>query len=520
MTCLRRANHAGFTLAEMLVTIVLLVLVMVLLVYPMFTGFAYVEQGVARADAQSSGRAAMDAMTRELAEAIYVYDIPPDGSTIAFTLPSAGEKRAAPPSPQLTEPAPGTEVPVRYWRVLTRLVPQVPWQASEVVARVEVVPQEGFPPAPASPLDTSWPDSAYTANYNLNDTDLAHRRDTSGALPPNQKPMDPRYSGRMTSLTPNALGFEVPDLSFWPQPSEGETLQPALVQGEKDYSVYRARWGAWQQFLPRRDPGDKEYDPLTDSGRILVYRRSGPDQQYLLKYHTRQERVWNETDQSFEIHTMIVEHPSTNPADHSNDLVMYDVRNHPLRDPAAKRLEVKRLWGLDLESDYAFGIDMASGQLLFSFPQPDFPSEALSLSVPLQESEAVATLRAKDPDGPGGWNADPLARIVPGSDTVWSADGQIFQRVAGTQPLKRGQYSIDYEDCTVRTLASYAGAGLRITYRWRNNKDDDLVRATYYTKSIITISLTTAKRFHLGRQRDRLEPYHTQAQVKVRNLLR
>lgn len=179
------------------------------------------------------------------------------------------------------------------------------------------------------------------------------------------------------------------------------------------------------------------------------------------------------------------------------------------------------LWGLDLESDYAFGVDRVSGQLLFSFPQPDYPtSEALSLSVAPGESEAGATLRAKDPDGPGGWNPDPLARIVPGSDTVWLADGQIFQRVLGTQPLKRGQYAIDYEACTVRTLASYAGAGLRITYRWRNNKDDDLVRATYYTKSIIAISLTTAKRYHLGRQKDRLEPYHTQAQVKVRNLLR
>jgi prepilin-type N-terminal cleavage/methylation domain-containing protein len=543
----RPRRQGGFTLAEVLVTLALLAIVMVLLVFPMFSGFAYVEQGVARGDAQAAGRAAMDAMARELAEAIYVFDIPPGGDMIAFVLPVAGDKRAAPPGPQVTSTCSRYEAPVRYWRVLTRYLAQVPWRASEVVARTapqgeaheDLEPQNGCcdPAEPyedlngngvwdsgepyddlngndtydsagepftdvngnglwdspmARALDTTWPDPSYNAYYSLGD------RNTGMPRPSGLKAMDSRYSGGMTSLTPSELGFEVPVLNFRPEASEGETLQPVTTRGREDYSVRSARWGAWQQFRQGRDPDD----PLTDVGRIAIFRRPAPNEPYALRYHTRVNPANGRVE--------IVEHLGSTPADHSQDSLVFDTdKAQPLkRDPSLE--------------PYGFRIDRQAGQMLFWFPQPAYPAaETLLLAVPEGETEAEATLAAKDPDGPGeDYSPDPLARIVPGSESVMTLDGKVLQRVSGTQPLKPGQYSIDYEACTIRTNANYVATGPTVTYRWRNNPPDDLVKATYYTKSIITISLTTAKRFNMGRQKDRLEGYHAEAQVKLRNLAR
>jgi prepilin-type N-terminal cleavage/methylation domain-containing protein len=103
-------RNCGFTLIEMLVTIGLIVLLLMLVGYPILTGFAYMAKGTARADAQSAARLGVDAMTRELAEAMYVFDPPPGGMFIAFLPTRGGLNRAAPITPEAYA--------IRYWRAL------------------------------------------------------------------------------------------------------------------------------------------------------------------------------------------------------------------------------------------------------------------------------------------------------------------------------------------------------------------------------------------------------------------
>jgi len=103
-------GRAGFTLVEILVTIFLIFVLGALVGYPLVTGLALVEKGLARADALTAARLATDAMTRELAEAMYVFDLPSNGEFVAFLLPRSPQAATPPLAPQTTA--------VRYWRAL------------------------------------------------------------------------------------------------------------------------------------------------------------------------------------------------------------------------------------------------------------------------------------------------------------------------------------------------------------------------------------------------------------------
>jgi len=109
---------AGFTLVEVLVTTVLLVIVLgLLLYYPIVSSFSYFRSASARADAQSAARIALDAMARELTEAMYVQLDMYDSSMMAF-VPPLRVDRDDPNSDIVMPPRPDWERAVRYWRAL------------------------------------------------------------------------------------------------------------------------------------------------------------------------------------------------------------------------------------------------------------------------------------------------------------------------------------------------------------------------------------------------------------------
>lgn len=78
---------------ELLVTIGIMAVVMSLLVYPISTAYSYIRKAQARSEAQRQGNDLIRRMTKEIAEAAYIFDIPVDGAMITFIpsdLPDTG----------------------------------------------------------------------------------------------------------------------------------------------------------------------------------------------------------------------------------------------------------------------------------------------------------------------------------------------------------------------------------------------------------------------------------------------
>ena len=519
--------HRGFTLMELLVTIILMAAILSLLAFPMMAGFAYIERGAARADAQAAGRRALEAMARELSEAIYVFDIPADGSMIAFVLPSAGARRVSPPGPGLKRFGYITYQPaeiekaaaIRYWRVLTRFMGDGVWQASEVLARTEVpngtayhvalfdggesvplaVDARRYPDGP-EPFDDSNLNGRYDEGEAYRDLNLNGRYDEgSGYNPdyslgnrekPQPLPVAPRpiaVAGArlMSSITPNELGYEVPLLRFQPELVKNDTLRPAET-GDADSGVYRGRFPLWQRFTQ----GPVGGDPFGDVGQVRVYQRANPGSPYQLAYLTRLENG----------RVRVLRYDAG--ADPSQWARLYDAGSYPARDPASQT--------------YAFGIDLDRGLVIFSFPQPSYPSpERLEFRAIAGTGTAEVMLKAADHDGDGD-SDDPNARIIPASETI-RIGGEIFERVPSTAQPRPGQYSIDYRTGTVTVDDRYVALVAQAAYMWRNNSDDDLVVATYRSKGLIGVTLTMGKR---TRRTNQLEAFRLSTQVKVGNALR
>ncbi len=89
----------GFTLMELLVVMAISVILVGLVLYPVTQSFRITRRAQAMTDAQDAARYAMEVITREIGEAMYVYDnsnphimlpvLQPDGTTDYFELPYA-----------------------------------------------------------------------------------------------------------------------------------------------------------------------------------------------------------------------------------------------------------------------------------------------------------------------------------------------------------------------------------------------------------------------------------------------
>lgn len=69
-----RNSREGFTLVEVLVVLALTTLMMGLLFGPIFSSFKLTQRGQAMGEVQETGRLAMEQMTREIGDAMYIYD--------------------------------------------------------------------------------------------------------------------------------------------------------------------------------------------------------------------------------------------------------------------------------------------------------------------------------------------------------------------------------------------------------------------------------------------------------------
>jgi len=88
-------RRSGITLVELLVTIAVLAMVMALLAFPILSAFGYIQKATARSAAQQAGMRAVQAITRDLETATYVFDLPIDGSAVTVTHVIAGANYAS-----------------------------------------------------------------------------------------------------------------------------------------------------------------------------------------------------------------------------------------------------------------------------------------------------------------------------------------------------------------------------------------------------------------------------------------
>ncbi len=288
---------AGFTLVEVLVTTALLVIVLgLLLYYPIMSSFSYFRSASARADAQSAARIALDAMARELTEAMYVQLDMYDSSMMAF-IPPLRVDRDDPNSDIVMPPRPDWERAVRFWRALHDPTANYStgdhlttgntyYLARTVITRLPDDAEDALGPFVTDDPWNRWNDdwAAELSGYGANGKDnwaainrMVHTdvdwRAATGSVARRNVTLQPGYPylyvqylgdlgmvsraeatrlyrGAAVALTPNALDYDVTRLEFAPMAVSGEWLRPIPAAGSEDPSVYRAQYPLWRQGTP------------------------------------------------------------------------------------------------------------------------------------------------------------------------------------------------------------------------------------------------------------------------------
>jgi type II secretory pathway pseudopilin PulG len=464
-----RPSEVGFTLIEILVTIFLIVLLMFLIAYPILTGFAFMEKGVARADAQSAARLAMDAMTRELAEAMYVFDPPLGGMFVAFLPARSSADKVAPIEPEA--------VAIRYWRAL-----RDPFHAYRPFYQVSSNPVNPYYLArseiedPAR-RDDDWNDSAgaltraafwYPDGHSYGGQAWATSQPgypwleavrQYGAGPPPPEDAYDLYRQLAVGLTPNNADYDIPSAGFSPARISDETLVPWTSAFPRDYSRYRARYPLWADFAQ----WDPEASDFAMMGQIKVYAGSPRTLTYVTGVDVATGEVW------------VVRV--------SDSARLYNIGSYPQRDVTDPD-----------QAEYAFGIDYDRGEVLFDFPAQD--QIAASAAMYIYDLPSVSSLLASAPDP---------RRVVRGSTTVWVSDssgGVTYYQAVEPMPADPSTIGAKHYALDGLQLVFDADAGqhpgdgdiIYVRYRYRNNPEDELVVATYATKAIINIGLTVSKR--------------------------
>jgi len=468
MTSTRRERGiSGFTLIEMLVTIGLIILLLALVGYPIVTGIAYMEKGTARADAQAAARLGVDAMTRELAEAMYVFDPPPGGTFLAFLPTRGGLNKAAPITPETFA--------VRYWRALrdpaSAYAPFYQANANPInpfyLARSQIADPNNradawndsggaltravfwYPDSYEYPGGRTWPSSQMGYPW------LEAVRQYGAGSPPPRAAYD-FYREHAVGLTPDHVDYDVPSAGFSPARITEEALIPWTSAFPRDSSRYRARYGSWVAF-GQWNPDTAQFTSMAQT-TVKIYTGDPRVLTYQTVVDGTTGDVWV---------TRV-----------SDGARIYNTAAYPQRDISDPN-----------QRECAFGIMYDRGEVRF-----DFPAEDVQTADGTTNRYSLATVAG-------------LANgvVVGGSTTVWAKDPasgatSYYRLCAYTPPLNEAdigqdRYAIDGANVVFNpTNPPAAGLEMHVAYRYRNNPEGQLVVATYATKSIINIALTVSKR--------------------------
>jgi len=264
-------STAGFTLMEILLAAALMLIVLGLLYVPLMSTFGYFRTGTAQADAQNVTRTALDAMCRELQEAMYVQLDMYDNTVVAFIPPLRVDPND-PNSEIVTPPRPDWDHAIRYWRALhdptanynpgtrvgapntyylARTVVEYPlatddpwnrwngdWAAGQSANAVDEVPNWApIPRVVNTDVDIYGTRATIQAGYPYLAVQYGVR---SGEM--TQAEGVRRYRDLVVGMTPNAVDYDVTSVEFQPLVVSGEWLTPASSGDGDDRSVYHTRY--------------------------------------------------------------------------------------------------------------------------------------------------------------------------------------------------------------------------------------------------------------------------------------
>ncbi len=321
---IRRARSAaggrgGFTLIEILMAAALLGIALFLLFYPLASTFGYFRTGTAQADAQNVARTALDAMCRELQEAMYVQLDMYDNTVVAFVPPLRVDP-SDPSSEIVTPPRPDWDHAIRYWRALhdprvnynpgTRVGAPNTYYLARTVVEYPLTTND-----PWNRWNSEWAaaQSAEAVNGVADwapiprvvnaDVDIYGTRATVQAGYPylyvqhgvrsgemTQTEAVRRYRDLVVGMTPNAVDYDVTGVEFQPLVVSGEWLTPASAGDDgDDHSVYRTRYPLLRMGAPYS--GWSSFGGETQAISISAAARAWARDPFLLMYR----RVWAQT---------------------------------------------------------------------------------------------------------------------------------------------------------------------------------------------------------------------------------
>lgn len=278
----------GFTLIEIVITLGLLMIVLALLFYPITSSMGYFRTATARADAQTVARTALDAIARELSEAMYVQLDMYDNSMIAF-IPPLRVNPDDPNSEIVTPPRPDWSRAIRFWQALNdptrNYNPGAYLEPSNMYFLARTVVETPFSTGDAwNRWNDDWASSqpinlagfmpgvsAWAAIPRAVNADIDTRYDSltgtwiTGARNRTLQPGYPylalinryglklpaegvrEYRNLVVGLTPNAPEYDVTQMSFNPTAVAGERLRAIDDADGPNACVYRARYPLWRQ---------------------------------------------------------------------------------------------------------------------------------------------------------------------------------------------------------------------------------------------------------------------------------
>lgn len=572
----------GFTLVEVLTAVVLVSVLIGLLLIPLGNSIGYFRTATARGDAQTVARNALEAMAREISEAAYVWQDMNDNTMIAFAPPLRVDPED-PNSEIVTPPRPDWSRAVRYWRALhnptynysvgttlaqpnpyflARTVVEDPfkeddewntgdlWWYNRNLAWAEAMNQE------PDQANVNWAPLTRIVSMDVD-------RKRGGAVGARDSTLQPGYPyleatwnhtdalprfyrDRVVGLTPDAVDYDVPSLTFEPLVVSGEWLTPG-----PDKSTYLAHYPLWRLGVPYQSWTALQAGENPVFGSIaapdwardpfLVIYRYGPAAQ---RYAPVGIGCFDPRSRTMKV------------IDYHSGVVIYDTWQYPLRAQGT-------LLGFD--------VDWINGALRFDFP-PYHAESGRTEDRPIEVAGSTLTAAtAKDdvavfdyPLVQEWWGTRSGGQaltyfLLPDRVTVRidsNGDGQpdrALKRVyrtprdyadefqVGLNPAATGATGLaepkygcirlpahlaDFDDTNSQNRKFW------IYYRWRNNgivpagqgleeEKPDLISAYYHTGAVIDISLTVTRANPSARAGQRVaQSAHMTRRVKLQHVIR
>lgn len=236
-------NNLGFTLIEILVAIVIMLIIMAMIIYPFISSTGYLAKARARAEVQQVARDALDALSREISQAMDIQLNPGDPGICAVLLPKkdAGGNYLYPLVPETGSG--GLPQAIRFWQVQRDDTNY----ADGIQNRTSIPAQSWYDQFQLDPKNLS---PTQTSSSVLARTVVSDALTETGETPPLLRGIsrivpaiasERDYKDNIIAITPDESSFDIPRLRFDPTPIVNETLKK-----DNGAYVFKAKYPLWQ----------------------------------------------------------------------------------------------------------------------------------------------------------------------------------------------------------------------------------------------------------------------------------